>query len=693
MRAKQILGPLLGYAMVLLFLACSGKETPDIPKETVFKDSISYWLSRKNAPEKLAHSQNLKKALAAVEKEPSDSLKTKYASQLSLKFYGLKDSLYFRKANTLALYWATKTQDSANIAAAYWDAGDFYKYNGVADSAYYMHSAAHEIYKDLKNDFYAGRMLQSMASAQITIKDFTAAETYLIEAIKLFKPLKKYDRLYGSYNSLGIVSNNLREYDKALEYHQQALDYLKKVKKKGILEAYSKNNIGAVYLAKGKYELALEQFLAVTETDSLLFKNPALFAKALSNSGEIQHKLGYIREAEKLLKKSVLIKDSIGDLKSLSRSYFNLAELYLDQKDTLQARTHAELAMNNAQASDNNLRVLETLGLLTQIDPKNATDYTQHYITLNDSLQTAERRTRNKFERIRFETNETLAENALLARQKQLWIGIATALLLLAISIYIMIDQRRKNEKLRFQEEQQASNQKIFNMLLSEKTNIEEGKKQAQKRISEELHDSVQGRIQGIRMLLLGLNKRTTPDAVEMRGNAITELQDVQEEVRAISHELSNAAYQKIYSFIVTIQELLNETEKSAGLKSSFEFDEEVEWDNLSGDVKINVFRVIQESLQNCVKHAQAKTIALSFAHQSDGQLHITIKDDGKGFKVKGGKKGIGMRNIGSRLEKLGGSWEINSEIGEGTTVILYIPTNNEEQNPKLTPEKIPLEV
>ena len=268
----------------------------------------------------------------------------------------------------------------------------------------------------------------------------------------------------------------------------------------------------------------------------------------------------------------------------------------------------------------------------------------------------------------------------LLARQKQLWTGIAATLLLLAISSIIIISQRRKNEKLRFEEEQQASNQKIFNMLLSEKSKIEEGKKLAQKRISEELHDAVQGRIQGIRMILLGLNKRNTPEAVAQRSEVIAELQDVQEEVRAISHELSHSAYQKIYGFITTIQDLLNDVKKSAGLQSSFLFDEDLDWDGLSGEVKINVYRIIQESIQNCVKHAKAKNVALTFHIQNNELFKVVLKDDGKGFKVKKGKKGIGMRNINSRIEKLKGTWQINSAVGEGTTVILYIPIKNQEQ-------------
>ncbi|QCX00232.1 tetratricopeptide repeat protein [Aggregatimonas sangjinii] len=671
---------LISSIAILFSLSCGNDNLNTSVQRVVSQDSVGYWILKDNAQNNTIYEENLRKALSAVQEEKNDSLKANYASDLSLKFLMKKDSINFKKANKLALFSAQKIKDSSKIAAAHWDAGDFFRDYNVADSAYFHYNAAHKIYKELNKDYNSGRMLYNMSLALTTIKDYTTAETYAIEAIKIFKPLKKHDKLYSCYNHLGIVSNNLKEYQKALEYHQKALEFLKKADYNSVDEARSKNNIGSVYLAQDRYELALKEFLEVLKSDSLFFKNTKLYAKALSNAAYSRFKLKDTTEVRDLFEKAIVIKDSIRDTKALSRSYYTMAEFLLSKKDSSTALNFAKKAKKTSQASDNNLRVLETLGLLTKIDPKNATAYTSEYITLNDSLQIAERRARNKFERIRFETNETLAENELLARQKQLWTGIAATLLLLAISSFIIIDQRRKNEKLRFQEEQQASNQKIFNMLLNEKSNIEEGKKLAQKRISEELHDAVQGRIQGIRMLLLGLNKRNTPEAIEQRGLAISELQDVQEEVRAISHELSHSAYQKIYGFITTIQDLLNDVKESAGLQSLFLFNEEVDWDGFDGDVKINVYRIIQESIQNCVKHAHAKNVELTFSIQEDKVFKVVLKDDGKGFKVKNRKKGIGMRNINSRVEKLKGSWEINSTIGEGTTVILYIPIKNHEQ-------------
>jgi len=110
---------------------------------------------------------------------------------------------------------------------------------------------------------------------------------------------------------------------------------------------------------------------------------------------------------------------------------------------------------------------------------------------------------RGKYERIQFETNEVVAENELLARQRQLWTGIAGAAILLALFGFIIFIQRVKNQKLRFEQAQQETNQEIMSLMLVQSEKIEEGKKIEQKRISEELHDGVQGRLQGSRMMFV----------------------------------------------------------------------------------------------------------------------------------------------------------------------------------------------
>ena len=522
-------------------------------------------------------------------------------------------------------------------------------------------------------DLETGKMLYNMALAQADVKDYTGSEINTINAIEILKPLEATKQLYNCYNNLAVVTKELKEFDRAIDYNNMALEYQKQIKGENTYGLTLKNNIGMIYIEQGDFQKAIPYFEEVVADKSVLDEKPKLYALALSNLAYTMLRVNKKVNLTERFEKAIKIQDSIGDIVGLTQSNYNLAQYYLNEQDTVLALITAKKALQYAEISHSNKKLLETLQLLVKLDPKRAISYNREYINLNDSLQQVERQVRNKFARIRFETDEFIAENEVLERQKQLWTGIAIAVLLLGLMSYLIVDQRAKNQKLRFQQEQQAANQEIFNMMLDQKHKVEEGKKLEQKRISQELHDGVLGKMLGARMVLTGLNQKTDPDAEIQRKKAIDALQDVEKEIRAISHELSHAAYLKINNFINSIETLLETVQTTGDFGYTFDYEKEFSWDKLSGDTKINVYRLIQESLQNCVKHAQCEKVAVRL-HIVNDNLNVVISDDGKGFKANKGKKGIGMRNIASRVQKLKGQWNIESTLGKGTTVTLIIP-------------------
>ena len=96
-------------------------------------------------------------------------------------------------------------------------------------------------------------------------------------------------------------------------------------------------------------------------------------------------------------------------------------------------------------------------------------------------------------------------------------------------------------------------------------------------------------------------------------------------------------------------------------------------WENVSNKNKINIYRIIQESLQNIYKHANAEAVKISFQLKNDVIL-LSITDDGEGFDVNKSKKGIGIKNINARVHDLEGTVDFMSEIHKGTTININIP-------------------
>ena len=317
---------------------------------------------------------------------------------------------------------------------------------------------------------------------------------------------------------------------------------------------------------------------------------------------------------------------------------------------------------NNLAESINNAKYkLESLKKLAEIDKKNSAGYLQEFIRINDSLLKEERAIRNKFARIRFETDQYIEETELLSQQK-FWISIIAIMITCGlILLYYYREQYNKFKELRLQREQQESNEKIYNLLLNQQIKLEEGRQQERKRISGDLHDGILGRLFGTRMGLGFLN----PDAKSIKLDTyLLELQNIEKEIRNISHNLSTDISDSSESFQNLIDQLIKEKNKISDIVFHYHFEESFDFDHISNDIKINLYRLVQECIQNALKHSGASKVYIKF-HSDQNQLFLTVEDNGNGFDVNKKKKGIGLSSMKYRVDKLGGEMIIkSSELG-----------------------------
>ncbi|WP_350285588.1 sensor histidine kinase [uncultured Croceitalea sp.] len=595
------------------------------------------------------------------------------------------DSSLFRKYNRQVIAVSKKLKEYKSHASAHWDLAIFFR-RTIPDSALYHYQEAQNVFTNMELDstniHYPGNLLVSIGNLKDQVKDYVGAEKDHIEAIQYFNQIDRKDKLYRAYNSLAIAQNGLNKFNKAIEYHLKAREYIKFGDKGShfynILS--NENNIASTYLRKGDFNKAFELYERLEKKDSLPFKRPAVYAKILGSKAEAGLKSGLqnFDSIEAALFKSNHILDSINDPYDKARNYeFYAQALATLKKDTVRAIEQARWGKAIAEQTNNNDRLLSTLKLLTTLDKQNSAAYAKDYFDLNETLQQKEREIQDKFARIRMETDEILEENEELARQKAIYGGIAIALLVLGIALFTIISQRISNQRLKFKQKQQESNQEIYDLMLDQHGKIEEGKKSEQKRVSEELHDGVLGQMLGLRLILSGLNERTDEGAMEQRGEMIEKLQEVEEEIRTISHELNASAYEKVYNFIISIQELVKTVANASNINIDFKYEKDHPWDSLPGEVKINTYRMVQECLQNCVKHARCENIVVSFEFAKK-TLILNVVDDGVGFDSSKGKKGIGLKNVISRVKKLKGTLKIDSEPKRGTNVQIAFPLHME---------------
>ncbi len=656
--------------IAVFFIGCNSK-TPTVNNELVIDSVKQSIIKSKKQGTNSEKQKYLINAYYENEKVKNDSIKNKNLISISYELYKAKDTSFFKKANKELLLLSKKLNDTNGLAEAHWNYGSFYaNKKAVLDSSYYYYNKANEFYSAIGNTYSSGKMLYNMAYIEGRLKNYTGSEVLVFKAISKFKPLKKYLRLYMCYNHLGQLYYGLEEYNKAHYYYEQSLKYLDKIENLTANKNNLFNNIGLVHLKQGNYEKAKSYFKnALVNLDPKLKNSKAKFIDNLAYSKLLNDETANLPQE---FYTALAIRDSLNNKAGIIINKIHLAEYYIKYNDTSKAISYATDAKKLAVATNINSSALKAFKLLSKIDKENTKAHLKSYITLKDKLEIEERKTRNKFTRIRFETDEYAEETKRLSQQR-IWISIISITFILILSLlYFLKRQHSKNKELLFNAEQQKTNEEIYSLILKQQTVLEEGRLQERNRISAELHDGVLGKLFGTRMGMGFLNLSGDATALNKYQFYVDELQNIEKEIRVISHELKNEILSSKFSYTKIIEDLAKELSEIGGYNYTLVSDDNIYWDEIDEKIKINFYRIAQEALLNINKYAQATEVKLSFKIKNN-TLKLLIKDNGIGFDLNKKRKGIGLSNIHSRMKNLGGNALISSSINSGTNVVVSI--------------------
>ena len=194
-------------------------------------------------------------------------------------------------------------------------------------------------------------------------------------------------------------------------------------------------------------------------------------------------------------------------------------------------------------------------------------------------------------------------------------------------------------------------------------------------KISEDLHDQLGNDFIGLKLLsekLIRINKaKGFPIDENLFAEMKTTINEMASNIRFIAHALAQIQIEEkgIFALIKSRIELLNNN-----CQTHFTFQHEGNPETLSNISKITIYRIIIESINNIVKHAEATNATLILSI-NDVAIGIVAKDNGKGFNVDNLIKGIGLYTIKARTEAMKGKITINSALGKGCTISISIPT------------------
>ena len=593
-----------------------------------------------------------------------------YLFDLSNKYYYLNEFSNSIEVCKQIVKLSESINDTLLIAKSYNYIGDAYDQEHK-DSSYFYYKKAEKLYKLIGNDELRAKMLFNEGFVLFLEGNYIESEIKLSNALKYLKNSNNYEIKYTVHNLLGCNLEKLEDYDEALKYYIYANNELNKINKNEL--SVDKLNDYKITLSINKaniYDKKLEYKKSIKELNLVLENNPKHkfsknYAILLSNLGYSKMKNGDFVGVEKLLSNALILALNNGNNTEVIGKLINLGEYYLIKKDTAKSQNflNRALVLGKKIKASNELKLV--YDLLSKAEPQRDSYYKGKIIRLTDSLAVVQRKNRNKYARIEYETSVVEDANKELSN-KNLYLIVGVVVLLGALGVRFIIGQRKEIE---YRKQLQAAEMEFFELMQSSQIALNEARKDEQNRISRDLHDNVMNRLYGTRLQLGMLNSIKNIEAEEKRLEQINSLQAIEHDIRAISHDLHNDDVASHFNFAVLLAQCVQQFSSTTTTSLHFESSPEIDWESISGLVKITIYRIVQEALSNVVKYAASTECQVTITQQDVSSLLLRISDNGKGVDLKESSTGIGLKNMNERARLVKAEFQIQSAVGQGTSI------------------------
>lgn len=496
------------------------------------------------------------------------------------------------------------------------------------DSAFYYFEKANRVASTKEQKVYA---LYQLAEIQRVFCDFSGAEASATEAYKNNNTPKYFPHIY---NTLGIVYQELYNYDEAIKYYNKCYnDKLSEVDKSIV-----KNNIAVVYLVKNDFKKAIE-ILSEIAHNNVLQKEAIYYARVLDNLGYAYYKTNN-GNALKYLNKALVLRDSLNNPRELTASYMHLSEYYQNSNSRL-SFDYAQKAYKVAQSvksPDDRLEALKYM--ISSSKPTEIKALALQQITLSDSLKKARQTAKNQFAKIKYDSQKAQEEKEHYKRQKE-WTLVVGMFVVLALIVLIILIRKRNQKRLQ--------------------TSVQD----TENRIAKKIHDELANDVFKT-MTFAETQDLENPEKKEV---LLENLDAIYGKARDISR--SNSAIPTDERFEAILQDLINSFNSETVnviLKNSPPLD----WNKVNPSAKNAIYRVLQELMVNMKKHSDANLVLLAFSSSSKG-IEIKYSDNGKGIASNDFTK-KGLQNAENRILALNGTLTFDNETDKGFKVIIQIP-------------------
>ncbi|MBP6022407.1 tetratricopeptide repeat-containing sensor histidine kinase [Ferruginibacter sp.] len=507
----------------------------------------------------------------------------------------------------------------------------FYRW-GMYDSAATWYLKGIEVLEKEKNYEWSVSLYSNLSSVYEILKLKDKQKEYILKSLKAAKITGRDYNLFGAYAMVSQFYAGASDYKVALLYSDSA-------------RTYFANNMD-VTRVQLHYLTRAQAFDGLSKYDSSIFYFSKVYNITKENNnkwgmteplfmmGNAYMKLGKQKEAEEFLLKGVKLADENG-FTVFQKSGYNLLTDFYEETGNYQKALESH---KKYYAANDSIQSDDTKKIVLDIEKKYETEKKEQQLTLQAAS-----------------INKKNIINYILG-------GSVAALLLISFLSYRTYTQKRKLQQ------QQIADLEKEKLLLATQS-ILKGQEDERSRLAQDLHDGLGGLLSGVKLQLGAMkgNLILSEEHGRTFNNALGKLDESISEMRRVAHNMMPEALMKL-GLQQALQDYCDGLSESQSFKINGEFYGLEK--RMESSVEIVVYRIVQELLNNAVKHSGAAIILVQVM-KHDNNLTITVEDNGKGFNREEVllMKGTGLNNIQSRVDYLKGQLDIKSTPGNGTSI------------------------
>lgn len=481
--------------------------------------------------------------------------------------------------------------------------------------------------------------------------------------------LRKYDlNLSSVYSSISNIQYRIGNYHKALEFGHLAYKEAEKGNRRNqkFVKSQSAAILSLIYYRIDSFILANKFYNQYSDLLKIRDKNIEFRSMHYVYSYGIHESE---EDMEKLLRFNKQIQNSPTiEFEAKKNLSYIIAEKYLNLGNYENAISYFKYSLPIiADESEKHYPTLMIFkGYLRNGSPDSAMHYFDKYMEIMNKVHDENMNNNMNEMMVKYETLKKEAElnkkSVLLNR------SIGGILSLVLLSGFLFYRSRNKQRIAKQEIELLKKDQRLLAT-----DYLIQGQEKERKRIAQDLHDGLGGLLSSARLQMQNIEREiNTLQQMNVIDKAEDLVTQAQSEVRRISHDMMPSALSEL-GLIAAVEDILAQiSEDGQIIVNTSMIDED---SIIAEKVQVGLYRIIQEIMNNILKHAEAKEINFSLRKQAN-KIQLIVEDNGKGFSDEGRKKteGIGLKGIYSRVDYLNGTIDLKSTPGKGTSYEILIP-------------------